>query len=258
MVLYPEDRRTVASYAWRQKLHLLGGESPNTTEFNDICSFTAYCLDADGIYDEKIPDIFTDGLLKYVEDHSENASHSESHILYDIQVIWDQLLLHRSSVEQEILVRQFFQCLATKQDRKNSAIGMICAGYVLCLLRRCIPVNMFRNGAPVEVLIQVTNEIALLQRNIFGQQENSVVHYCNAVISFLDWMYALSQGLDIQNLPNNFQDLLRDLEHTRTCPDAESVCRVLKDITEYMFTSCSSAVFNNACYRATGYRCNAD
>ena len=252
LVLYPKDRRTIAVYAWREKLHLFGEEPRKTTDFHDICSFAVHCLDIDGIYNEKTPDIFADGLFKYVEDHPEKAMYTAAQRLYEIQVIWDRLLLHHSSVEQEILVRQIFQHLTTKKAQNDSPVlGMICAGYVLRLHRSCVSENMSRRAAPVDVLIQVSNEVTLMQRNIFGQQENVIVLFCNTVILFLDWMYALRENPDLQNLPDNLRDLLLDLEQSKACPGTENVHNILKDIKEYMFASCSDALFERAYSHAT-------
>lgn len=252
LVLYPKIRRTIAVHLWQDKLHLLSGQFRDITAFHDIFSFASHCLDTDGIYNERTPDIFADGLFKYVEDHPEDASYSATQSLYEIQVIWDQLLLHRSSAEQKILVRWIFQHLMTKHGQNYApALGMICAGYVLRLHRSCAAENMSRGAAPVDVLIQVSNEVTLMQRNIFGQLENSIVHYWNAVILFLDWMYALHENPDLQNLPDNFRDLLLDLEQSKACPGTENVRNILKGVKEYMFASCSDALFERAFFHAT-------
>lgn len=260
LVLNPKDRRTIAIGKWQSKLRLLGGNSCGITDFYDICSYAVHCLDTDGIYNERTPAIFADGLFKFVEDRLEDASYSAAQRLYEIQVIWDQLLFRRSLDEQEVLLRRIFQHLATKQGKDHpSTLGMICTGYVLSLHHSCVIENMSRGEAPVKVLIQVSNEVTLLRRNIFGQQENPIVHYLNTVILFLDIMYAQHKRpySSLQNLPSDLRDLITDLKESKLCHDTENVCKILKGIKEYLFDSCSDALFEHAYSYATRFGSNA-
>lgn len=130
LILFPNNRRKIALYTWQEIFNSSNSSRPKKDIFQDICFFAAHCLETGRVYCNETIGLFSDVLLRFIK---KDGSHRTSpQILYEVQVIWDHLLLQHTLAEQKVLVRQVFRSLSDKQCQDNSfALGIICTGYVL-------------------------------------------------------------------------------------------------------------------------------
>lgn len=268
LILFPEKRAKIAVRAWKRKLNLYNVDITDEPQFNDICTLAQHCLNSDDIYSKEALDTFSYAFLKFAS--RLNKQQNVPNPLFQILLVWDHLLLQRTNAEQKVIVQQVFQMLSNKEKNIDKlALGMVCAGYVLWINESYVYEGISHDTGSTQTLIRATNEIFQLQRNIFVDNNNLIVHYWILVALFLGWMYALSLNTDIWNLPDDFLRLLDDLQQKKLLQQGndenqeddqkEDDRKVLEKVRYLRFASCKDKTFEQAWqYTNEGWRLGSE